>query len=52
VNECIAECSGHFEHNIVFLFSDFNVVYFLTNRTCVRDRLRVFSITLYKFLEI
>jgi hypothetical protein len=30
-----------------FLFSDFNIVYFLTKRTCVRNGLRNFSITLY-----
>jgi hypothetical protein len=29
----------------LFLFYDFNVIYFLTNRTCVRNRLRDFSIT-------
>jgi hypothetical protein len=34
-------------YNIVF-FSDFNVIYFLTNRTCVRNWLLDFSITLYK----
>jgi hypothetical protein len=32
--------------NIIFL-SDFNVIHFLTNRTCVRNGLRDFSITLY-----
>jgi hypothetical protein len=32
----------------LFLFSDFNVIYFLTNRTCVRNWLHYFSITLYK----
>jgi hypothetical protein len=31
----------------LFLFSEFNVIYFLTNRTCVRNGLRDFSITLY-----
>jgi hypothetical protein len=31
----------------LFLFSDFNVIYFLTYRTCVRNGLRDFSITLY-----
>jgi hypothetical protein len=34
-------------YNIDFLFSDFNVIYFLTNRTCVRNGLRDFLITLY-----
>jgi hypothetical protein len=29
-------------------FSDFNVIYFLTNRTCVRNGLCDFLITLYK----
>jgi hypothetical protein len=35
VNACITECGWHFQHlyNIVFLFYDFNVIYFLTNRT-------------------
>jgi hypothetical protein len=34
---CIAECGGHFKHLIqhCLLFSDFNVTYFLTNRTCI-----------------
>jgi hypothetical protein len=31
----------------LFLFYDFNVIYFLANRKCVRNRLRDFSITLY-----
>jgi hypothetical protein len=31
--------------------SDFNVIYFLTNRTCVRNGLRDFSITLYLVIE-
>jgi hypothetical protein len=39
-------------HITLFLFSDFNVVYCLTNRTCVRNGLRDFSITLYKRLQI
>jgi hypothetical protein len=30
------------------LFSDFSFIYFLTNRTCVRNGLRDFSITLHK----
>jgi hypothetical protein len=49
VNACIAERGGHFQHLIqhCFWFSDFNVIYFLTNRTCVRNGLRDFSITLY-----
>jgi hypothetical protein len=48
VNACIAARGGHF-HLIqhCFLFSDFNVIYFLTNRTCVRNGLRDFSIILY-----
>jgi hypothetical protein len=29
------------------MFSYFNVIYFLTNRTCVRNGLRDFSITLF-----
>jgi hypothetical protein len=50
VNACIAERGGQFQHFIqhCFLFSDFNVIYFLTNRTCVRNGLRDFSITLYE----
>jgi hypothetical protein len=49
VNACIAERGGHFQHFILhcFLFSDFYVIYFLTNRTCIRDGLLDFSITLY-----
>jgi hypothetical protein len=31
----------------LFLFSDLNVIYFLTNRTLVRNGLRDFLITLY-----
>jgi hypothetical protein len=49
VNAFITECNGHFQ---LFLFSDFNEVYFLTNRTCVRNRLRDFSITLYMPIRI
>jgi hypothetical protein len=33
VNACIAERSGHFQHLTLF-FSDFSVIYFLTNKTC------------------
>jgi hypothetical protein len=33
--------------DITFFFSDFNVIYFLTNIMCVRNRLRDFSIILY-----
>jgi hypothetical protein len=49
VNACIAERGGHFQHltQRCFLFSDFNVFYFLTRRICVRSGLRDFSITLY-----
>jgi hypothetical protein len=48
VNSYIAKCGGHFQHFIQHaFFSDFNVIHFLTNRTCVRNRLRDFSITLY-----
>jgi hypothetical protein len=32
--------------NITLFFSEVNVIYFLTNRTCVRNGLRDFSITL------
>jgi hypothetical protein len=44
VNACIAECSRHFQHLIqhCFLFSYFNVIYFLANRTCVRSGLHDF----------
>jgi hypothetical protein len=47
-NACITECSGHFQHFIQHsvLSSDFSVIYFLTNRTCVRNWLPDFSITL------
>jgi hypothetical protein len=31
----------------LFLFFDFNAIYFLTNRTCARNGLHDFSITLY-----
>jgi hypothetical protein len=37
VKACVAERGGHFQHlmqRTVFLFPDFNVIYFLTNRTC------------------
>jgi hypothetical protein len=44
VNACIAERGGHFQR---LFFSDFNVIYFLTNRTCVRNGLCDFSMTLY-----
>jgi hypothetical protein len=50
VNACIiAERGGHFQHFIwhFSLFSDFNVIYFFTNRTCVRNGLRDFPIILY-----
>jgi hypothetical protein len=33
-------------NKIVFLFSDFNVIYFLTNKTYGRNGLRKFSMTL------
>jgi hypothetical protein len=36
-------------YNIFFLFSDFNVIYFLRNRICVRNGLRDFLIILYKW---
>jgi hypothetical protein len=43
--------SGHFKHlcNFVFLFCDFNVIHVLTNRTCVMNGLRDFSINLFFF---
>jgi hypothetical protein len=48
VNACIAERRGHNQHmEHCFLFSDLNVIYFLINRTCVKNELRDFSITLY-----
>jgi hypothetical protein len=48
VNACITERSGHFQHLILwFLFSKFNVIYFLTSRTCVRNGFRDSSIILY-----
>jgi hypothetical protein len=49
VNAGIAERGGHFQNLIYhcFLFSDINVIYFLSNITCVGNGLRDFSITLY-----
>jgi hypothetical protein len=51
VNACIAERGGHFQHliyvTLFFFFSDFSIIYFLTNRICVRNGLRDFSITMY-----
>jgi hypothetical protein len=43
---------GNFKHLIehCFLFSDFNIIYFLTNRTCVRNRLHEFWIILYNYI--
>jgi hypothetical protein len=37
VNSCTAERGRHFQHLMFHcsLFSDFNVIYFMTNRTCV-----------------
>jgi hypothetical protein len=53
VNSRITERGGHFQHLYNNgLFSDFNVIYFLTNRTCVRNGLHDFSITLYKIIII
>jgi hypothetical protein len=49
LNACFAKHHGHFQHLTLFFFSDFNVIYFLTNRTCVRNGLRYFLITLYYF---
>jgi hypothetical protein len=54
VNVCIAERGGHFQHLLIlfffcFLIPDFNVIYFLTIRTCVSNVLRDFSITLHNF---
>jgi hypothetical protein len=38
VNVCITEHGRHFGHLIIVCcFFDFNVMYFLTNRTCVRN---------------
>jgi hypothetical protein len=54
MNAYIAERGGHFQHLIshCFLFSDFNVIYFLTNRAFVRTGLRDFSITLYSRIHL
>jgi hypothetical protein len=49
LDKCMHECSRHFQHFIkhCFLFSDFSVIYVLTNRTCVRNGFHNFSVSLY-----
>jgi hypothetical protein len=45
----IADSGEHFQRNMIlfFVFSDFDVIYFLTSRTCIRNGLCDVAIILY-----
>jgi hypothetical protein len=46
-NACIGERGGHFQHLTLFIFYVSSSIYFLTNRTSVRNGLHDFPITSY-----